>query len=370
MIHRTTKLLVSVILLVWIAGTYSTASGQAEETVDKWIRESILRISHKVKELSQEYDDPFFVPSVLIGPIVTSTPGRKEPYESQFDLLLRNSIYLKIAAGLTPINIKVVDADVLPWAIAWSGLGSMTRLNAVDIASLYARDEAMRKCVKRLLDVADMVVLGQTNLKDSTALTTFRILRKEGDRLYLDRTAIEFQALPDIPDLSVTIGEDNIRRMMEFALSTDRDVRRAVEKFVRQFADAWSRGDLDKIMSYYDGRATAVTMTVDENSIVDLTSVLDRNALQHFWATSMDRYREVNFDFSKPRVYDIKRNARNVVSFSVGFYADVSAPNGGKRRLPLLSLHVQLRRAGLEGWKIYFQRIKEVPKYRIQPLER
>jgi len=368
MIHRATKLVISIILLVWIAGSLLTAEGQVEKTVDKWIKDSILRISQKVTELSREHDDPFYVPRVLVGPIVTAAPERGEFYESQLGLLIQNSIYLKITAGLTPVDMRVVDADALPRAVNLSGLGSIARLNAADIVSSYAQDRAMRRCVHHLLRVADMVVLGQLTIKGTKALTTFRILRMKGDQVYLDRSPIHFQVLPDIPDVSVDIGEDGLRRMMRFALHTDDEVDDLVKKFVRRFAETWTEGDFEKIMSYYGRNATAVTMMVSRNATVRLTNVLNRRAIKHFWVTSANRYRDVKFDFAEPEIYDAKWNSRNVVSFSVGFFADIELTENRTRRLPLLSLYVQLRREGIRGWRIHFQRIKEVPKYSMKAL--
>ena len=370
MIHRIMKLVISVILLICIVGSLSAAHAQVRRTVDKWVSESILSISHKVQELSEEYDDPFFVPKVLIGPMLTRTPRRPEFYESQLDLLLRDSIYLKIAAGLAPIDMKLVDADTLPRAIAASKLDSATRLNAMDIVSSYARDETMRQCVKRLLNVADMVVLGQTVLKNSRASTTFRILRREGEQVYLGRSPIHFELLPDAPDVSVDVAEDKLRRMIEFSLSTDAEMRKSIDRFVRRFIESWSDGDFDRIMSYYDEKATAVTMTVGQDSTVSLTNVLDRSAIRYFWTTSRERYRSVNFDLRKPRVFDAKWNSRNVASFGIAFFADVTVANGKVRRLPLLSLYVQIRRGAGKSWKVYFQRIKELPRYSMKTLER
>ena len=96
--RRKTILLTIIPLLIFIM--CPDAAAQTERVVDTWIRESMHVISQKIKVLSAEYDDPFFVPKVIMGPIVTSFPGRKRLYESQLDLLLKNSIYLKLAAGL------------------------------------------------------------------------------------------------------------------------------------------------------------------------------------------------------------------------------------------------------------------------------
>jgi len=338
---------------------------QAEAMIDEWISSSILRISQKVKDISAEYEDPYFTPQVLIGPIVTrKLPGR-EFYESQFSLLLRDSIYLKLAAGLAPIRMKILDVDLLPKAIAASRLKSAARLNALDIASSYEKDESMRRCVNQLLDVADMIVLGQITLKDTQALTTFTILRKKKGQLYLDRTPMSIQALPNIPDISMDMEKKGMDKMMAFVISSDNEIKGAVGKFVTKFADAWEDGNVEKMMSYYDKNASAVTLTVSENSRVELTNVLDKDALELVMVEFFERYSVTSFDFSNPEIYDVKRNSKNVVSCNVDFYADITIANGRTRRLPLLSFYMQLRRDG-KSWKIYFQRIKEVPKYSIQ----
>ena len=139
---------------------------------------------------------------------------------------------------------------------------------------------------------------------------------------------------------------------------------------VEQYASTWEKGDVDRMMSYYDKNASAVTLTVNDKSSVELTNVLDRNALELVMVEFFERYRVTNFDFSKTSVYDVKWNSSNVVSCSVDFYADIALSDGNTRKLPLLSFYMQLRREGKKDWRIYFQRIKEVPKYSIQLSEK
>ena len=367
MTYRKVKTFAAVILSIWLLGLCMTVrASSVEETVDEWISNSILRIYQKVKDISGEYRDPFFVPRVLIGPIVTRTLPNREYYESQFSLLLRDSIYLKMAAGLAPIQMNVVDVDVLPKAVESSRLNSSSLLNVTEIAASYTSSEAMRKCVDQLMDVANMVVLGQISLKDNQALTTFTILRMVNGQLYMDRTPISVQTFHSIPDISMTIKKDGVDRMIEFVASTDDDIQKSVTDFIKRFAGTWEKGDVDKVMSYYSKGASAVTLTVNDESSVKLTNVLDRNALELVMVEFFERYRVTDFDFTNPRVYDVKRNSKSVVSCSVDFYADITLANGEIRKLPLLSFYMQLRQEGKNDWKIYFQRIKEVPKYSIQ----
>lgn len=364
MIYRKMKAFAAIILSVWLLGLCMTVhASQLEKTVDEWINNSILRISQKVQDVSREYDDPFFVPRVLIGPIVTRTLPDKEYYESQFSLLLRDSIYLKMAAGLAPVQMKVVDVDVLPKAVESSGLGSTALLNAAEISASYASSEAMRSCVRQLMSVADMLVVGQVTLKETQALTTFTILRMDGAQLYMDRTPVSLQTFQSIPDISMTIEKDGVGRMLEFMATIDDEMEKSVKEFVQRYASTWERGDVDEMMSYYDDGASAVTLTVSAESSVKLTNVLDRNALELVMVEFFERYKVTDFDFTNLEVYDVKRNSKSVVSCSVDFYADITLANGEIRTLPLLSFYMQLRQAGKKDWKIYFQRIKEVPKY-------
>ncbi len=367
--YRTTKLLSCVMLLVWITGSFLPASGnQAEKIIDEWIEESILRISQRARDIVDEHDDPYFVPRVLVGPIVTRVLPQKEFYESQFSLLLRDAIYLKLSAGLAPIRMEIIDTDILPKAVKLSGLNSPAKLNISNVAASYAQDEAMRQCISDLLNVADMVVLGQITLKGTEALTTFTILTMKDVQLYLDHTPISIQTLQNVPDISKIIEKSGIDRMIAFVASTDDEIQKSVETFVEQYASTWEKGDVDKMMSYYDKNASAVTLIVNDKSSVELTNVLDRNALELVMVEFFERYRVTNFDFSKTSVYDVKWNSSNVVSCSVDFYADITLSDGKTRRLPLLSFYMQLRREGGKDWRIYFQRIKEVPKYSVQLL--
>ena len=370
MIYRKMKTFAMVTLSVWLLGLCMAAhASSVEKTMDAWISNSIFRISQKVKDISEEYRDPFFVPKVLIGPIVTRALPNKEYYESQFSLLLRDSIYLKMAAGLAPVQMKVVDVDMLPKALESSGLNSASLLNATEIAVSYASSEAMRKCVDQLMGMADMIVLGQISIKDTQALTTFTILRMDKGQLYMDRTPVSVQTFQSIPDISMTIEKDGVGKMLEFIASIGGDVEKSVTGFVQRFAGTWERGDVGEMMSYYDKGASAVTLIVNEESSVKLTNVLDRNALELVMVEFFERYKVTDFDFTDPKVYDVKRNSKNVVSCSVDFYADITLTNGKVRKLPLLSFYMQLRRAGKKDWKIYFQRIKEVPKYSTLPIK-
>lgn len=364
--HRTMRPLFGAILCLWMLSLSMVAiGGQAEDVIDEWITESIDRISEKVRHVASENDDPYFVPNVLLGPVVTKILPRREFYESQLSVLLRDSIYLKLAAGLAHTPMEVVDADILPKAVESSGLGSAARLNVADIASLYSQDEAMRKCLEHLLNIADMVILGRVTLKENQALTVFTILTMEDGQLYLDRAPLSIQSFP--PDVFVTIQKSSIQRMMEFAVYTDDEVQQSVEGFVRKFAATWEKGSIDKLMEYYDKNASAVTLTLRERSSVELTNILDRNALELVMMEFFERYSIPDFDFSSPEIYNVKRNSKNVASCSVDFYANITMSDGGTRRMPLLSIYMQLRRNGrTDDWLIYFQRIKEVPKYSIQ----
>ena len=370
MTRKMKMLLAGTVFLLCMIGAYYPAYGaQSEkEMINEWISKSITEISQKVKAISAENSDPFFVPAVLLGPIVTRTLPQTEFYESQLSLLLRDSIYLKLAAGLSPTPMNIVDIDILSKAVEASALPSVSSLNAVEISATYSSDPAMRSCIKSLLAKADILVLGQITLKDKEALTTFTMLTLKNGKLYLDRTPISIQTMPGSlhADISINVGKDGVDRMMRFVVTTDEAIQRSVQGFVQRFAESWEKGDVKKVMSFYDKDASAVTLTLGQNSRVKLTNVLNRASLELVMAEFFERYNVTNFDFSSPRVYDTKWNSKNVASCSVDFDADITLADGKVQRLPLLSFYMQLRRKGAGDWKIYFQRIKEVPKYSVQ----
>lgn len=363
--RRIAKLSLSIILCLWVTGSFMvTVGGQTETVINNWIAESINSMSYKVRDVASEYSDPYFVPHVLLGPIVTRILPQAEFHKSQLSELLRDSIYLKLSAGLARTSMEVVDIDLLSKTVASSGLTSPARLNAMDIASSYTQDSALRLCLDRLLDAADMVVLGQITLNGNQALTIYTILTREDGQLYLDRTPLSVRNLS--PDISMTIQEDSIQKMMEFVVSTDDSIQSSVTEFIQEFTDIWATGEISMLMELYDSKASAIAMTVNERHSVRLTNVLDRNALELAMLEFQERYKTTNFDLSNPEIYNVKRNSKNVVSLSIDFNADVTAADGKARRIPLLSLYMQLRRKGRGSWRIYFQRIKEVPKYSIQ----
>ncbi|MBD3183414.1 hypothetical protein GF312_14040 [Candidatus Poribacteria bacterium] len=367
-------LCVLMVIVGLVSGLFSNVkAGETETMIENWISQSMMEISKKVNVLASEQGDPFYVPRVLMGPIVTRTLPQQKFYESQLSLLLRDAIYLKLAAGLAPVGkLDIVDLDVLIKALDKSGLGTASKLNISEISTEYSKDSKLRYCLGEILSEVDMLILGQITLKDKQALTAFTVLRMKDNQLYMDHTPVAVQAvpksiqdLPNVPDISMNISQSSMAKMIEFEISTDGDIQHSVRKFVKEFTEAWKTGDVNKVMSFYDDNASAVTLTLSQNSRIQLTNVLNRNSLELVMVEFFDRYRVTNFDFSNPEVYDIKRNSRNVVSCSVKFFADITLADGTIQKLPLLSFYMQLRKEDKQDWKIYFQRIKEASRYSV-----